>query len=137
MSKAAQRVRRNTKFKRSKQFTAYLNDPFFAFPNGDGKYTRSEIASLTETPCVLATRRLSQALTTYKIDSPLRLYAVGLGGLLRCRGIGERAAWIAAIILEDYGYDVLKWCDRDRLNTRTVQGSIAVMQSRTRTQKQG
>lgn len=119
---------------KSKAFRSYLYDPVFVFPNGKDKYSRSDIARLTESPCVMAAGLLFRALHAYGIDSPARLYAVGLPSLLRCRLIGERAAWVATVLVGDSGYNVDTFCDR-RSPTLSLKGRIRLVHSRTRKQK--
>lgn len=119
---------------KSKAFRSYLYDPVFVFPNEKDSYSRSDIARLTESPCVLAARRLFTALHDYGIDSPARLYTVGLASLLRCRGIGERAAWVATVLVGNSGYNVDTFCDR-KSQTLSLKGRIHLVHSRTRKQK--
>lgn len=123
---------------KSKSFRHYLDDPVFAFANGL-KYSRSGIAMLDRDAalCVRAMFALFRAFDQYGIDSPAKLYSIGLDGLLRCRKVGERAAWIAAVLLDDSGYSVRAWCDMKRRKTLTVKGSIRLVHNRTRKQKHG
>jgi hypothetical protein len=121
----------------STRFKNYLHDPVYVFPNGVVSYSRSDIARLTEAPCPRAPGALFKALHRYHIKSPEQLYRTGLDGLLRCTQIGERAAWIAAVLLGNSGYDVTKWCDMKRRKTQTVRGSIRLVASQTRKQKHG
>ena len=121
----------------SKAFRSYLDDPAFVFGKNGKKYSRSELTVLTESPCMRAAQLLATAMLVYDIATTLQLYNVGLSGLLRCRGIGERAAWVAACVLGDSGYNVIKWCDMKSQGTRTVRGSIRTAQLRTQKQKHG
>jgi len=137
MSKALQRVERSQKFKHSKSFTLYLHENVFVFPNGSASYSRSDIARLTESPCIRAAFGLFRAFKKYHIHSPARLFAVGCTSLLRCKDVGERASWIAAIILGDCGYDVSEWFDKKDGPVRNVRDRIRLVHSRTRKQKHG
>lgn len=139
MSTAARRVEQVSKqhHLQSKAFREYLHERVFVFPNGSasGSYSRSDIARLTETPCIRAAFQLYRTFGRYRISSIQQLYNIGLDGLLRCRGLGERAAWVAAVILEDNKFNVSAWCAMQRRKTRTVRGSIRLVSSQTKKQK--
>ena len=94
----------------SGRFRGWLDENVLSF--ADVAYTRSEISALTRTPCLRAVKNLHETCAHFQIHSLAQLNRVGLDGLLRCAGLGERAAFIASIVLEDHGYDVEAWLDR-------------------------
>lgn len=137
MSKALQRVQRSTFPPHSKTFRTYLHEDVFVFPNGVDKFSRSDISRLTESPCIRAAFALFRAFEKYNINSPARLNTVGCKSLLRCKGVGERASWIAAIILGECGYDVTEWFDKRDGPVRNVRDRIRLVHSKTKKQKHG
>lgn len=136
MSQAAHRARQQSRLVSTK-LRNYLFEPVFVFGKSGKRYSRSDLVTLTESPCMRAVSLLIQAMHAYHITSVFQLYNVGLDGLLRCRGIGERSAWVAACVLGDSGYNVARWCDMKSHNMRTVKGSIRAVQHATRKQKHG
>ena len=97
------------------------------------------MAALTESPCTRAASILSHTLKRYHIHSIAQLNQVGMDGLLRCAGIGERSTWVAALILDDCAYDVEAWMDRTPV-AKTVTSraaKIRLVHGKTAKQKHG
>ncbi len=136
MSQPAYRARQQSRLV-STQLRNFLFEPVFVFGKNGKRYSRSQLALLTESPCMRAASLLVKAMHDYDIISIFQLYNVGLEGLLRCRGIGERSAWVAACVLGDSGYNVAQWCDLKYRNVRTPKGAITAAQLATRKQKHG
>lgn len=126
---------RNQRPKRlvSGTFAKWLDESIFEL--GDVSYSRHDIAHWTDSPCVRAARNLSKTLPKFQISTLAQLHAVGLDGLLRCAGVGERAAWVAACILDAEGYDVEKWMTMKPRKVVTWRGAIKKAQDVTRKQK--
>lgn len=118
----------------SNQFNEWLDEPIITFKSGVVNYSRGDIAKLTGTPCTRAASNLHTALEHYQIDSPAKLNQVGLDGLLRCVGVGERAALVAACIIEDAGYNIDEWIDRQ--TPESWNAIIASRAKRARRRKQ-
>lgn len=109
----------------------WLNAPLFEL-SGGVSYTRRGIVELTASPCTRAASLLHQACKRYNILTIQQLNHVGMKSLQRCHGIGERATWIAALILAEYGYSIDQWTRRSALN---LNDRIRLAYSRTRKQK--
>jgi hypothetical protein len=117
-------------------FRTWLDAPVFALKDGSVSLSRRDVARLSESPCTRAASNLHHACEYYNIHDLDTLHRIGLRSLLRARNIGERAAWLAALILHDHGYDVDAWLDRkDRALNR--RGHIHLVHTQTRTQKHG
>jgi hypothetical protein len=99
-------------------------------------YTRREMIELLGCGNFIAAKRLTAACKQFDILTLVDLDRVGLHGLLRIAGVGERAAWVAACLLHHGRYDVMAWIDRDSEEvSRSVKGGIAKAQARVRKQK--
>lgn len=99
-------------------------------------YTRREMIELLGCGNFIAAKRLTVACKQFDILTLPDLDRVGLHGLLRIAGVGERAAWVAACLLHNGRYDVMAWIDRDSEEvSRSVKGGIAKAQARVRKQK--
>lgn len=83
-----------------------------------------------------AAKRLSRALRDYDMDTLPKLYSLGLHGLLRIDGLGERAAWVATCLLDARGYDVYVWFQGDTtLPARSRRGAIRTAVAKVRKSK--
>ena len=99
-------------------------------------YTRREMIDVLGCGNFIAAKRLSLACKQFNILTLSDLDRVGLHGLLRIDGVGERAAWVAACLLDKARYDVMAWIDRDAKDvSRSAKGGIAKAQDRVRKQK--
>lgn len=118
-----------------KAYQAWLAEPVFAFDGAN--YTREQLVDLIDDgyPSTRAATNLISILHRFKISTLARLHAIGLDGLLRCHGIGERAAWVAACVLHDRGFDVDQWQAPGPRKAVSWRGRIVEVQSRTRHQK--
>lgn len=134
---AVQRVVRKHPNLVSKKFGSWLGEVVFELKNGSVKYTRRQMAILTEAPCTHAPKTLARVCLKYHIHSIEDLYRVGMRSLLRCTDIGERAVWIAALILEDNLFNVDTWMDRKESDPATWRAHIRLVSSQTRKQKHG
>lgn len=117
----------------SSSFRKWLDAPVFELRNGVS-YSRRAIAALTASPCTRAASNLHRACHRYGILTIEQLAHAGFPALARCRGIGERAAWIAALVLAEYGYSIDRWLERP--DTGTLQERIKLVHSRSKKQKQ-
>lgn len=90
-----------------RQLDKWLDEPFFEL--GDVVHSRRDIAQISGTPCMRAASQLMSACYDYKIKTLDQLYRVGLAGLDRCVGVGERTEWIAACLLYVHGFNVRSW----------------------------
>ena len=117
----------------SKRKRAWLDEPVFALNDGVS-YSRRAMAILMEAPCTHAPRKLQNICKQYHITTLDQLERIGSDGLLRCVGIGEDTAWMAAMILADHGRDVDAWLRR-KYRTGTHRDVLRLVHSRTRKQK--
>lgn len=117
----------------SKAFGRWLDAPLFELD--DFVITRRNVGKYTDTPCSQAVSNLHHALRRMRISSLDRLFDVGLDGVLRIKGVGERAAWIAACVLAEHNYDADVWCGLKRRGARTTRGAIRLVHRSTRNQK--
>lgn len=101
------------------------------FELNDVRLSRSEVAALTESPSTRAAMVLDNVCRRMHITTTYKLFTIGLDGLLRCKGIGERSAWIAAHVLQLEEYDVELWASRDR-KPRQLREAIRLVHSKTR-----
>ena len=100
-------------------------------------WTRREMIDVLGCGNFIAAKRLTSACKEYDIRNLHDLDQVGLHGLLRIVGIGERSAWVAACLMHSVGdTDVMKWIDRDAGEfSRSIKGGIAKGAERVRKQK--
>lgn len=88
-------------------FTDTLDEPVLKL--GYTTWTRSELATELGLTNVMAARRLSHVLKRLKIRTALRLFNLGPDSLIRVRGIGNAATYVAMCILDQAGYSVERW----------------------------
>lgn len=139
MSRAAIAVRKE-KLLTSPKLQAWLDEPLFVL--GDGtSWSRRDISILTESPCTRAARVLHHWCERFQVRSIDRLATMGLAAMLRCTGVGERTAWVAAIILHNEGYDVETWihhtsaAGRGPSRRQSLKDKLHLVHSRTRKAK--
>jgi hypothetical protein len=135
MSTAIHRLRENQKASKrlvSKSFNQWQHEVVLRLRNG-GSWTRRDIAILSESPCTRAATTLHRVCKEFNIYSLNQLHHVGLNSLLRAgrpgQWVGERTCWIAALILEEAGFDVDKWIDRPDTGRMDRKGAIRLVHS--------
>lgn len=133
MISAAQSVRTSHPQLESPSFRQWLDEPFFEL--GDVSLSRRQITHITETPCTRAARQFQDVCRAYGIGSLDRVYDVGHRSMSRCRGFGERTAWVAAMILYTQGYRIDKWLKSE--NVVSLRAHIRRVHAQTRKQKHG
>lgn len=107
---------------KSTSFQRWLAEPVFVLE--DVSVSRERLAHLTDSPCTRAAQNLTRILSQMQISSLKQVHAIGLDGLTRCKGLGERAAWVAACVLDHEGYDVEAWLDRKPRKVVTWKGAV-------------
>lgn len=135
MNRRAQIAKASPRLQQSKAFQHWLNEPIFVL--SDVAISRRQVAALTDTPCTTAAAVLHRTCKNFRITTLDRLHDVGLDGLLRCRGVGERTAWIAACVLYQEGYDLASWTRHTLEKGHSLRGAIRLVQHRTLKQKHG
>lgn len=124
----------------SNRLLEWLAAPVFAFADDpDRPLSREAVCELTHSPCIRATQNLDRILRRYHIRSLKQLELIGLDGLLRCHGIGERSAWVAGLILYEFGRDVEAWMNRTPTakQAKSWKAKIRLVHDATRKQKHG
>lgn len=72
-------------------------------------YTRREMVEKLGCANFLAAYRLQKVLKRLKIMTASQLHRTDPFSLVRTKGIGEAAMFVAMCILDLHGYDVIKW----------------------------
>jgi len=83
----------------------------------DFKFTRREMVEELGCANFVAAYRLQRVLKRLKITSPHELYKLDPFSLVRSKGIGEAAMFVAMCILDAGQYDVAKWWGWKNTNT--------------------
>lgn len=118
-----------------REIRQYLDQSVLKFADLAQPITAEEIAAEFHYPSLNSTRRLQDVCTRHHITTVKRLHDIGLYGLLKCRGAGERTAWIASFVLFREGYDLAEWLRADVTGIRTQQGAIRAANQKTRGRK--
>lgn len=116
-----------------KSLPKWLDEPVFEL--GNAVVSRREFVKLSESPCTRAARNLQETCRRYHLTTVKQLHAIGLDGLLRCAGVGERTSWVAAELLDHFGFDVESWMAVRRRKVLSWRGAIKKVQDQTRKQK--
>lgn len=91
-----------------KGFADKLDTPVFKV-NENWFCTRREMVEDIGCANFIAAARLAKVLKRLKVNTPNQLSKLDPFSLVRAKGIGEAALFVAMCILDAYDYDVMKW----------------------------
>lgn len=99
-----------------KGFADKLDEVIFKASDGLS-FTRREMVEQLGCANFLAAARLEKACKKLDINTPYKLYKTDPFSIVRVRGIGEAAIFVAMCILDSAGYNVVEWWGWKKTNT--------------------